>query len=49
MTVPPVDTATNTLIRNMLSESTILTALTADTPEELIMAVFTRLRPTMNA
>ncbi|MNE20487.1 hypothetical protein D3C80_1136110 [compost metagenome] len=49
ITVPPVATATNTLIRKMLSESTILTALTAATPEELIMAVFSKLIKIMNA
>ncbi|MNE53169.1 hypothetical protein D3C80_1478800 [compost metagenome] len=48
-TVPPVATATNTLIRKIFSESTIFTALTADTPDELIIAVFTRFKPTMNA
>ncbi|MNJ51182.1 hypothetical protein D3C77_464800 [compost metagenome] len=48
MTVPPVAMATNTLIKNILSESTILTALTAATPEELIIAVFSRLINTIN-
>ncbi|MNI63518.1 hypothetical protein D3C73_1188940 [compost metagenome] len=48
-TVPPVDTAMNTLIRKIFNESIILTALTAATPDELIIAVFTRFRPTTNA
>ncbi|MNP14200.1 hypothetical protein D3C76_1065130 [compost metagenome] len=48
-TVPPVATATNTLIRKIFSESTIFTALTAAIPDELIIAVFTRLSPIMKA
>ncbi|MMZ49971.1 hypothetical protein D1872_116790 [compost metagenome] len=48
-TVPPVDTATNTLIRKIFKESIIFTALTAAIPDELIMAVFTKLRPTIKA
>ncbi|MNU92788.1 hypothetical protein D3C71_827140 [compost metagenome] len=43
MTVPPVATATKTLIKNIFSESTILTALTAATPEEAIIAVLIKL------
>ncbi|MNR58305.1 hypothetical protein D3C85_1792750 [compost metagenome] len=45
-TVPPVATAINTLMRKIFKESTIFTALTAATPEELTMAVFTKLSPT---
>ncbi|MNM87638.1 hypothetical protein D3C81_998270 [compost metagenome] len=48
-TVPPVATATNTLIRKIFRESTIFTALTAATPEELIIAVLTRFKPMINA
>ncbi|MNC55774.1 hypothetical protein D3C75_1053230 [compost metagenome] len=48
-TVPPVETAMNTLIRKIFSESIILTALIAATPDELIIAVFTRFRPTIKA
>ena len=43
MTVPPVARAINTLAIKMMSESTMLTALTAATPEELIIAVLNRL------
>lgn len=49
MTVPPVAIAINTLTIKIFSESTTLTALTAATPEELIMAVFNMLIRTMNA
>ncbi|MNC40788.1 hypothetical protein D3C75_895210 [compost metagenome] len=48
-TVPPVDTAMNTLIRKIFSESIIFTALIAATPEELIIAVFTTFSPTTKA
>jgi hypothetical protein len=48
-TVPPVAKATKTLTRNIFRESTILTALIAATPEELIIAVLTRLKPTRKA
>jgi len=48
-TVPPVARATNRLTMNILSESTMLTALTAATPEELTMAVFSMLMSTIKA
>ena len=43
ITVPPVATAINTLTKKIFNESTILTALTAATPAELIIAVFKKL------
>ncbi|MNN83223.1 hypothetical protein D3C81_2002420 [compost metagenome] len=48
-TVPPVEMAINTLIRKIFSESIIFTALIAATPDELIIAVFTRFSPTTKA
>ena len=48
-TVPPVATAMKTCSRKILSESTMLTALTAATPEVLTIAVLSRVRQTTKA
>ena len=47
ITVPPVATAIKILRRKALTESTILTALTASRPDELIIEVLNRLVQTM--
>ena len=47
ITVPPVAKAINTFKIKMFSESTMLTAATAASPDELIIAVLSRLSRTI--
>ena len=48
ITVPPVAIATKTLSKNRFNESTMLTALTAATPDELTIAVFSIFKEVIN-